>query len=76
VTEVAVVVCSTLRNARAPRPFEVLVDQRHGFDHETIIDCRWVFTVQMRHLRTPEHPPLPPDVMQQISEALTYGLQL
>jgi mRNA-degrading endonuclease toxin of MazEF toxin-antitoxin module len=75
-TDVAVVVCITLKSPRSPRPFEVLVDERHGFDHATMIDCRWVFTIQIRHLRAAQQPELPPQVMQEISEALTAGLQL
>lgn len=75
-TDVAVVVCNSLKNPRQPRAYEVLVGTREGFDHDTIIDCRWVFTLQKRHLRTAEHPPLRQGVMNAISEALVVGLQL
>lgn len=76
VNDVAVVVCSTLRTRRQPRSFEVLIGTNQGFDHDTIIDCRWVFTVQQRHLRAAIHPRLSDDIMRQVSEALTVGLQL
>jgi mRNA-degrading endonuclease toxin of MazEF toxin-antitoxin module len=75
-TDVAVVVCNSLKAPRRPRAYEVLVGRSEGFDHDTMIDCRWVFTVQKRHLRAAEHPPLPRAVMNQVSEALVVGLQL
>ncbi|MDY7085968.1 MAG: type II toxin-antitoxin system PemK/MazF family toxin [Actinomycetota bacterium] len=75
-TDVSVVVCDSLKNSRPMRPYEVLVGVREGFDRETVINCRWVFTVQKRHLRMPTQRPLSPGVMNQISAALTVGLQL
>jgi mRNA-degrading endonuclease toxin of MazEF toxin-antitoxin module len=76
VTEVAVVVCNSLKRPRPKRPYEVLVGAGEGFDNETVIDCRWVFTVQKRHLHIPKQRPMPPQVMDEISVALTVGLQL
>jgi mRNA-degrading endonuclease toxin of MazEF toxin-antitoxin module len=76
VTETAVVVCNSLKKPRQKRPYEVFVGPREGFDNETVIDCRWVFTVQKRHLRTPTQRSMPPQVMGEISEALVVGLQL
>ena len=78
-TEVAVVVASTFRRQRPMglRPYEVLVGQSHGFQNDTVIDCRWVFTIQKT-----EAPPstfvfrLPQDVMLDVSAALVVGLQL
>jgi len=77
-TDVAVVVASTYtRRASGLQPYEVLVGQSQGFLHDTVIDCRWVFTIQKT-----EAPPstfrlrLPPDVMDDISAALVVGLQL
>jgi hypothetical protein len=79
-SEVAIVVASTLPSSRLAnpmaRPFEVFVDENHGFDHLTVIDCRWIFTVQQRHLRIAKHPQLPDHIMREISEALAVGLQL
>jgi mRNA-degrading endonuclease toxin of MazEF toxin-antitoxin module len=75
-TDVSVVVCDSLKNPRAMRAHEVLVGVREGFDKDTVINCRWVFTVQKRHLRLPRQPSLSQDVMSQISAALTVGLQL
>jgi hypothetical protein len=77
-TDVAVVVASTYRRpARGLQPYEVLVGQSYGFLHDTVIDCRWVFTIQKA-----EAPPstfrfrLPQSVMDDISDALVVGLQL
>jgi hypothetical protein len=79
-TDVAVVVASTYRPRRAMglQPYEILVGQSHGFQHDTLIDCRWVFTIQKT-----EAPPsttfmfrLPQDVMDDVSAALVVGLQL
>lgn len=75
-TEVAVVVCNSLTKPRQKRPYEVFVGTPEGFDNETAIDCRWVFTVQKRHLHMPTQRPMPPQVMEEISEALAVGLQL
>jgi hypothetical protein len=71
-----IAVCNSLKAPRRPRAYEVLVGRSEGFDHDTMIDCRWVFTVQKRHLRAAEHLPLPRAVMNQVSEALVVGLQL
>jgi mRNA-degrading endonuclease toxin of MazEF toxin-antitoxin module len=77
-TDVAVVLASTYRRrASGVQPYEVLVGQNHGFLHDTVIDCRWIFTIQKA-----EVPPstrkfrLPPDVMDDVSAALVVGLQL
>jgi mRNA-degrading endonuclease toxin of MazEF toxin-antitoxin module len=77
-TDVAVVVGSTYkRRVGGLQPYEVLVGPQHGFLHDTVIDCRWVITIQKA-----EAPPstrkfrLPPDVMDDISVALVVGLQL
>src|SRR4051794_27404128 len=43
--QVAVVVASTdRRQGRALRPTEVLCTAADGFDHDTVIECRWVYT--------------------------------
>lgn len=77
-TDVAIVVASTYkRRARGVQPYEVLVGQNHGLLHDTVIDCRWVFTIQ-KALAPPStfQFRLPPDVMDDISAALVVGLQL
>lgn len=43
-SDIAVLVASTHRGG-VVRPFEVLCGVQDGFRHETIIDCRWPFTV-------------------------------
>jgi mRNA-degrading endonuclease toxin of MazEF toxin-antitoxin module len=76
--DVAVVVCSTHRRTGRPRPFEVLVGTADGFEHDTIIDCRFPFTVS-KQIRGMDLRPLfrlSPDVMLQVSEALVVGLQM
>jgi mRNA-degrading endonuclease toxin of MazEF toxin-antitoxin module len=75
-TDVVVVVCNSLKASRQKRSYEVFVGIGEGFDHDTVIDCRWVFTVQKRHLRAPAQRPMSPQVMAEISEALVVGLQL
>ena len=75
-TDVAVVVCSTFRGQRV-RAFEVLVGSQEGFDHDTVIDCRWPRTISkdLPGMASPiTH--LTPDAMTQISEALVVGLQM
>jgi hypothetical protein len=46
-SNVAVLVCSTSRRTleQPLRPFEVLVDEAHGFKETTVVDCRWVYTI-------------------------------
>lgn len=77
-TDVAVVVCSTYKQrAGGLQPFEVLVGPAHGFQYDTVIDCRWVFTIQKAEApRSTFQFRLPPNVMDDISEALVVGLQL
>ena len=76
-TDVAVVVCSTLRHNNPMRPFEVKVGQTEGFDHDTVIDCRWPRTI-LKSLPGMAYPmfTLPVSIMDDISEALVVGLQL
>jgi mRNA-degrading endonuclease toxin of MazEF toxin-antitoxin module len=75
--QVSVVVCSTLQPGRGQRPFEVVAGPADGFDHDTVIDCRWVFTIRTRELSlSTRKTRLSGHVMNQISEALTVGLQL
>jgi mRNA-degrading endonuclease toxin of MazEF toxin-antitoxin module len=75
--DVAVVVCSTRRGTRPVRPFEVIVGTAHGFDTETVIDCRWVRTIpKPAAVRSLLKTRLTSDVMEQVSEALVLGLQL
>lgn len=59
------------------RAHEVFVDTDDGFDRDTVIDCRWVFTIPKRHFG-PEtlQALLSPAVMREISIALVVGLQM
>jgi hypothetical protein len=75
--DVVVVVASSWRD-RPPRPFEVvLLAATSNFHNDTVIDCRWPFTVRradveaMRLLFV-----LGADVMELIDEALLVGLQM
>jgi mRNA-degrading endonuclease toxin of MazEF toxin-antitoxin module len=78
--DVAVVVCSSQNhvNPDTLRPFEVLVPASDdGFERDTLIDCRWVFTVRKRD--APTHSfrfRLPPSALEEISLALVEGLQI
>lgn len=45
VAEVAVLIASSLRRQGPPRPFEVHVGPTDGFDHGTVIDARWPYTL-------------------------------
>jgi hypothetical protein len=75
-TDVAVLVASTHRRDSV-RPFEVLVGTADGFAHETVIDCRWPFTllkdeVQAGNLKFT----LSGDRMREVALGLVHGLQL
>lgn len=75
--DVAVVIASSDRGTGGVRPFEVLLDQQDGVDHDTIVDCRWPFTlpksvIQRGELKTS----LSPRRMHEISVALVAGLEL
>jgi mRNA-degrading endonuclease toxin of MazEF toxin-antitoxin module len=75
-TEVAVVVASTHRSTGV-RPFEVLSGAHDGFDHDTVIDCRWPFTLPKTQLIGGEYKfTLSKDRMREISLAIVHGLQL
>jgi mRNA-degrading endonuclease toxin of MazEF toxin-antitoxin module len=75
-SEVPLLVASTLRMAGEPRPFEVHVDPTPtGFEEETVIDCRWPFTMQKVHVDNYRFR-LPADVMNDVSLALVRGLQM
>ena len=76
-SDVVIIVASSYRGHN-PRPFDVLVPPSGaGFEVETVIDCRWPFTVRrdqveaMRYLFM-----LSPDVMELVDEALVVGLQM
>jgi len=76
-SDVVVLVASTYRGD-TPRPFEVLLPSATSeFKVDTVIDCRWPFTVKradveaMNQLFTLGH-----DVMELVDEALVVGLQM
>lgn len=78
VSDVAVVIASTDHSGgRRMRPFELRVGQTEGFQHDSVIDCRWVFTFaksifQPADLKT--H--LDAALMRRVSAAIVAGLQL
>src|SRR5690349_10589563 len=76
-TEVVIVVASSDRGTGGIRPFEVLLDQQDGLDHDTIVDCRWPFTLPKRTIERGELKiTLGPGRMHEISVAITAGLEL
>ncbi len=77
-TRIACVVASTDRlQGAALRPYEVRLGQHDGFDHETVVDGRWVFSFKRplveagAYLHTLGEQP-----MAEISVAVFIGLQL
>lgn len=60
------------------RPFEVLVKASEGaFDKDTIIDCRWPYTITRARLEKGKHLfTLPSSVMTEINLGLVVGLQM
>lgn len=75
--DVAVVISSSDRGTGGRRPFEVLLDRQDGLDHDTIVDCRWPFTLPKRVIERGElKATLDPGKMHQISVALIAGLEL
>lgn len=76
--DVAIVLASSDRQPTKPaRSFEVKVGPAEGFQHETLIDGRWVWTVPRARLAgTPHITTLSAQVMQKVSEAIVVGLDL
>jgi mRNA-degrading endonuclease toxin of MazEF toxin-antitoxin module len=76
-TDVAVLVASTYLGG-TPRPFEVLVPAATpGFNNDTVIDCRWPYTVRRAQVEAMHLLfLLSPDVIELIDEALVVGLQM
>lgn len=76
VTEVGVVIASTWRRNNA-RPFEVILGIRDGFEHDTVVDGRWVYTVPQSTITNGSLKfTLPSVTMHAISLAIVKGLQL
>ena len=78
-TEVPVVIASTddrWSPGRTLRPFEVAVGAAEGFAHETIIDCRWPYTLEKSRLPQTAVFCLPPSTMEKVTIALIPGLQM
>jgi hypothetical protein len=75
--DVAVVVASTNRQQRFPRDHEVQVGTADGFDHDTLIDGRWVFTIPQAAFESGQYRCVLSDgVMELVNEALVVGLQM
>ena len=76
-TDVAVVVASTRKNMSPLRPFEVLVGTAQGFHHDTLIDCRWPYTLTKDIVTSGTFlAQLDDHVMHRVSLALLRGLQM
>jgi len=77
-TDVALLVASSLRSVgRQVATYEVLVDQRDGFDHQTVIDARWPMTMLKADIhRGTYKTTLSADVMESVAVALIAGLQM
>lgn len=78
-SEVPVVIASTDRRkpGQDVRTFEVDVGVADGFDHDTLVDCRWVHTIPKANLTQATFRfKLSPPVMHDISLALVSGLQM
>lgn len=74
--DVAVLVCSTQRLPEV-RDFEVQVGVEEGFEQDTIIDCRWIYTIPKYELTLDTRQfTLSPEVMESVAEAIFIGLQL
>jgi mRNA-degrading endonuclease toxin of MazEF toxin-antitoxin module len=77
IDQLSVVVGSTLKPTHKVGPYHVIVGAAQGFKVDTIIDCRWVFTLSKTDVTTgPYLTQLDPLVMQEIAVALVHGLQL
>jgi hypothetical protein len=78
-TDVPYVIAST--DSRTPgtrlRSFEVLVGTADGFQHDTLIDCRWVYTRLASDLTAASRRfRLPLPAMDRVSVALVSGLHM
>ncbi len=59
------------------RSFEVSLGPAEGFHHETLIDCRWVYTVPRREVPVGSFRfQLPEVTMDVVNIALIRGLQM
>jgi hypothetical protein len=77
-TDVPFLIASTRRDPNhPPRPFEVAVGAAEGFPHDTLIDCRWPYTLPKSWFSSREYRfTLSPDVMRDVSVALVIGLEM
>ena len=75
-TEVAVVIGSTWRGGQQ-RPFEVVMGDADGFHHDTVVDCRWPFTLPKTQVEAGRQLfKLSDQRMHEVSIALVRGLQI
>ena len=77
--DVPILVASTNRRTgvHSIRKFEVAVGTAEGFVHDTVIDCRWVYTLQKTDFPSGSYRfSLPKVTMESVSLALVFGLQL
>jgi hypothetical protein len=77
--DVPILLASTDRRnpGQTLRKFEVGVGVTEGFDHDTVIDCRWPYTLLKSQLpRTAYRFTLPTTTMDKVNIALIVGLQM
>jgi hypothetical protein len=76
-TDVPFLIASSHDESQRARAFEVIVGVAEGFKHETVIDCRWPYTLPKtwfergRYLFT-----LPERTMRDVATSLVVGLQM
>ncbi len=77
-TDVAVVLASTDKSAgRALREFEVRVGWDEGFVHDSVIDCRWIYSFPKSLFHPADRvTTLDAPTMQQVNISVAKGLQL
>lgn len=75
-TDVAVIVASTYHGDPL-RPSDVLFGAAEGFDHDSVVDCRWPYTVLKSSIASGTYKfTLTPASMKRIALGLANGLQM
>lgn len=77
-TEIAVVVASSRKSERLLKGYEVdFRSEVGGFPRDTIVDCRWIWTIPRAELGREQAKFTISDIkMNEIREAITIGLNL
>ncbi len=75
-SDVAVLIASTHKGG-GMRPFEVLCGAADGFRHDSVVDCRWPFTISKAKIVGGTYKAtLTPARMRDLALGLVNGLQL